>query len=114
MSRKPNDMTARKPSTKQAGKKKPTTVKRKSKRKPDTGGEETPIIISGGSIIIESELEREETDVKKHKKCKIKDVDPGKKWKPVRVEIHDDTLPTRVFSIVGEGAYVRVIFQRPS
>ncbi len=79
MSRKPNDTTARKPGAKQAGGRKPTTVKRKSKPKPDTGGEETPITISGGSILVESVLEREETGVKKHKKCRMEDADPGKK-----------------------------------
>lgn len=86
MSRKPKDTTARKPGAKQAGGKKPTTVKSKSKNTKDVD-EETPITISGGSIIVESKLEREETEVKKHKKCKINDT-KGKKWTLNRVEIY--------------------------
>jgi hypothetical protein len=103
MSRKPNKMTARKPSTKKTGKKKPT---------PDTGGEETPITISGGSILIESLVEREETGVKKHKKCKIPDV-PGKKWKPIRAEIHDKNGGLlQSFPMAADDKAV-VIFERP-
>ncbi len=105
MSRKPNDMTARKPSTEKAGKKKP---------KPDTGGEETPITISGGSIIVESALEREETGVKKHKKCKINDTD-GKKWTLDHVEIWErkGTVPLQSIPIANPDYLVKVCFKRP-
>lgn len=104
MSRKPNDTTARKSGAKQAGRKKP---------KPDSGGEETPITISGGSILVGSVLEREETGVKKHKKCKIKD-EPGRKWKLIRAEIHQGLGgPVKSF-LLNEDDTVIVIFERPT
>lgn len=114
MSRKPNDMTARKPSTKQAGKKKPTTVKRKSKKTKDVS-EETPITISGGSIIVESLKDRQEPGVNNHKKCKIKDP-KGKKWTLNRVDIYAPGVswpedPLESFPIKDPNYSVVVVFK---
>jgi hypothetical protein len=111
MSRKPNDTTEQTPD---AYKEKAKTSKKKGRIKKNlTGGdEETPVTVSGGSIAISTVFDREDLDGKKHKHCKVKDV-PGRKWKPVRVEIDDDN-GIRTFAIAGDGGYVRVIFSRPA
>lgn len=108
MSRKPSDTTTRKTGAKKTGSKKP-----KAGRKKRTDVEETPITISGGSILVASVLEREETGVKKHKKCKIKD-DPGRKWKIVRAEIHQGLGGPLQSYLLNEDDTVIVFFKRPS
>ncbi|HVG32078.1 MAG TPA: hypothetical protein VM911_03330 [Pyrinomonadaceae bacterium] len=115
MSRKPNDTTGQTPGDYPQAKDKKTSKKKSSKLKKDLAGggdEETPVTVSGGSIVIRSVFDREDLDGKKHKQCKIKDT-PGKKWTPIRVEIDDDN-GIRSFDIVGDGAFVRVIFKRPA
>jgi hypothetical protein len=115
MSRKPNDTTEQTPDPYTQAKAKTKKSKKTTKVKKEIasgGDEETPVTVSGGSIVIRSILDREDTDGKKHKNCKIKDVG-SKKWKPVRVEIEDDN-GIRIFNIVGDGAFVRVIFSRPA
>jgi len=116
MSRKPNDTTEQTPGDYPQAKGKKTSKKKKStKVKKDLvggGDEETPVTVSGGSIVIRSVFDREDIGGNKHKNCKINDA-PGKKWKPVRVEIEDDD-GIRIFNIVGDGAFVRVIFSRPA
>jgi len=111
MSRKPNQTTAQTPG---AYKKKARASKKTEKiNKGLTGGdEETPVTVSGGSIVIRTVFDREDLDGKKHKQCMVKDA-PGRKWKPVRVEIDDDN-GIRTFNILGDGAFVRVIFSRPT
>lgn len=101
---------SRKPGAKQAGKKKPTTPKKKPKH--DIVGEETPITISGGSILVESVIDREETGVSKHKKCKINDV-AGKKWTPIRVELHAKGGGLLQSILMSPDDKVVVYFERP-
>ena len=101
---------SRNPGAKKAGKKKPPTVKKKPKH--DVGGEETPITISGGSIVVESVIDREETGVKKHKKCKIPDI-PGKKWTPIRVELRAKGGGLLQSFMMNPDDHVVVYFERP-
>ena len=110
MSRKPNDTTEQTPGAYKE-KAKASRKKGRIKKNITAAEEETPVTVSGGSIVIRSVFDREDLDGKKHKHCVVKDV-PGKKWKPVRVEIDDDN-GIRTFDIVGDGGYVRVIFSRP-
>jgi hypothetical protein len=115
MSRKPNETTEQTPGayTKARSSRKTTKKAGKLRRDLTSGGdEETPVTVSGGSILIRSAFDREDIGGNKHKNCKIKDT-PGKKWTPVRVEIEDDN-GIRIFDIMGDGAFVRVIFSRPA
>lgn len=112
MSRKPNDTTEQTPGAYTQAKNKTRKTTKVKKEIAGGGDEETPVTVSGGSIVIRSVFDREDIDGKKHKHCKIKDT-PGKKWTPVRVEIDDDN-GIRSFDIAGDGAFVRVIFSRPA
>jgi hypothetical protein len=114
MSRKPNDTTEQTPGAYTQSKDKAKTSKKPHKIKKDLvggGDEETPVTVSGGSIEIRTVFDREDPEGKKHKHCKVKDT-LGKKWKPIRVEIEDQS-GIRKFDLVGDGD-VRVIFSRPA
>lgn len=116
MSRKPNETTPRKTGANQAGSKKPKAGQGKK------GGfqvEETPITISGGSINVDSKLDRKAgTFGRGHKKCKISDADPSNKWTLVRMEEYaagqgpGTHRPLQSYPIGNPANSVVVIFQR--